>query len=492
MNRPIRTLSIFCLLLFLALMINVSWLQWHKASDYDAMAGNQRARQADFSRQRGSIIAGRTTIATSVPSKDQYSFQRKYPQGAEYAPITGFFSYVYGTSGVESSENSVLSGNDDRLFMNRLTNLVNNTKPQGGNVELTIDPKVQDAGWQAIQALGKDVQAAAVALDPRTGKILALVSSPSYDPSVLAGHDAGKTQKAYQQLDPSSPNSPMLDRAIQTTLPPGSTFKLVTLADAIEHGSKPNDQVDGTSALHLPGHSRPIINENGSSCGGLGQAKVSLQIALDDSCNVAFAHLAINRLSADSLRAQAEKFGFGQHYLDDLGPQAVSRFPSGKLDDAYLGMSAIGQYDVAATPLQMAMVSAAIADGGKVMKPYLVDRLTSSKLDVLDQTQPTELDQAVSASTAATMTKMMEDVVDHGTGTAARIPGVAVAGKTGTAQSAPSRPPYAWFTSFAPAQNPSIAVAVLVQKSGTARTDIAGGALCAPIAKAMMEAEINQ
>ena len=492
MNRPVRVLSLFCLVLFVALMANVTYQQYFKASSYNDSSENQRAKQADFSRQRGAILAGRTTLADSVPTNDEYKFQRRYPKGAEYAPITGFFSYVFGSTGIESSQDGVLSGDDDRLFMNRITDLVNNNQPQGGNVELTINPKVQDAGWNALRALGGDAQGAAVAIDPRTGRILGMVSTPSFDPSDLAGHDFGKVQKAYKALNPDSSDSPMVNRAIQTTLPPGSTFKLVTTAAALEAGVKPTDEFSGSSSYHIPGHSKPIINEDGQSCGGIGASKVTLQTALDWSCNVAFTDLALHHLSGDALRTQAEKFGFGQHYLDDLGPQAISRFPSGKLDDAYLALSSIGQYDVAATPLQMAMISAAIANGGKEMKPYLVDRLTSSKLDVLEQRQPEELQQSVSPSTAATLTNMMVDVVNHGTGTPAQIQGVTVAGKTGTAQSDPSRPPYAWFTSFAPAENPRIAVAVLVQKSGTARTDIAGGALAAPVAKAMMEAELQR
>jgi penicillin-binding protein A len=492
-NRPIRTLSVFCLVLFLALMINISWIQWWKASSYDDRGDNQRAKQAEFSRQRGAILAGKVTVAQSVPSHDQYQYQRVYPKGAEYAPVTGFFSYVYGTTGVEHSESDILSGDDDRLFVNRISDMLNNTKPAGGNVELTINPAVQDAGWKALQALGSGVQGAAVAIDPRTGKILAMVSTPSFDPALLASHNVRATQKAEKGLHPDDPSSPMLNRAIQTTLPPGSTFKLVTAAAAIEKGMKPSDLVDGAASLRIPGHSKAITNENGYSCGGLGKAQVTFQQALDYSCNVAFASLAMKHLSGNALRTQAEKFGWGKSYLTDIGPQAVSQFPSGKLDQAYLALSSFGQYDVTATPLQMAMVSAGIANGGTVMKPYVVDRLTSSKLNVLDQTKPQVLDQAVSRQTASTLTTMMEGVVNDpgATGAQAKITGIEVAGKTGTAQSSPDRPPYAWFTSFAPAENPSIAVAVLVQKSGTPRTDIAGGALCAPIARAMMEAEIQ-
>lgn len=494
MNRPIRMLSGFCMLLFLALMANVTYVQFFKSTSLDSHAGNQRREEADFSRKRGAILAGKFAIADSVKSNDRYLYQRRYPRGEEYSPVTGFFSFKYGEDrGIESSQNDLLAGNDDRLFVNQLVDLVNNAAPEGGNVETTINPKVQDAAWKGLTALGPGVQGAAVAIEPSTGKILAMVSTPSYDPSGLASHNVATADAAWKKLDANSSNSPLFNRAIQTPLPPGSTFKLVTSSAALEAGVKPTDKFTGQPTYKIPGHTKPIVNENDESCGGLGQAQVTFQQALDYSCNAAFADLAIHHLTGAELRDQAVKFGFDQPTLDDIPLVAESQFPDKDLNDpAYLALRAIGQYDVAATPLQMAMVSAAIANGGVVMKPYLVNRLTSAKLDVLDQTSPKELDRAISPQTASTLTNMMIDVVDNGTGTNAKIPGIAVAGKTGTAQSSPSRPPYAWFTSFAPAENPKIAVAVLVQKSGTARTDIAGGALAAPIAKAMMEAEISQ
>ncbi|MEP9384221.1 penicillin-binding protein 2 [Nocardioides sp. KR10-350] len=494
MNRPIRTLSIGCLILFVALMLNITYVQFVKADSYDDHAGNRRVTEESFSRQRGAILAGKQAIAKSVKSKDQYEWQRTYPKPFEYAPITGFLSFQYGQTGIERSQNDILSGDDDRLFTNRLIDLVTNSDPKGGNVELTINPKVQDAAYNGLTALGSDVQGAAVAIEPSTGRILAMASTPSYDVNNLASHDIGETEKTWKRLN-ADDNQPMSNRATQTTLPPGSTFKLVTAAAALENlKMTPDSLVNGTNALDVPQTDKDMHNEGGESCGNLGQAKVSFTTALDWSCNVAFGDVAL-KLSDKELREQAEKFGFGQHYLDDISPQARSSFPQGTLGPAYRVLSAIGQYDVAATPLQMAMVSAGIANGGTVMKPYLVDRVTSASLDVIDQGHPEPLDDgqpAISSSTADQLTTMMESVVDHGTGTAAQIPGITVAGKTGTAQSDPDRPPYAWFTAFAPAENPKIAVAVMVQKSGTPRNDIAGGALCAPIARAMIQAAVGQ
>jgi len=493
-NRPIRTLTIGCLILFVALLLNITYVQFVKADDYNDNADNRRVFQATFSRPRGAILAGKQAIAKSVPSKDQYEWQRTYPKPFEYAPITGYLSYQFGQSGIESSQNDILSGEDDRLFTNRLIDLVTNTEPKGGNVELTINPKVQDAAYNGLTALGSDVQGAAVAIEPSTGRILAMASTPSYDPNGLASHDLNKAADAWKRLDPNDPNGRMQNRATRTTLPPGSTFKLVTASAALEDlKMTPDSLVNGTNRLDVPQTDKDMHNEDGTTCGNLGEAKVSFTTALDWSCNVSFGDVAL-RLTDAQLRTQAEKFGFGQRYLTDLSGQAVSSFPSGTLGPAFRVQTAIGQYDVRATPLQMAMVSAGIANGGTVMKPYLVDRVTSSSLDVVDQGNPTPIDDqpAISSKTAAQLTQMMESVVDHGTGTPAKIPGVAVAGKTGTAQSDPNRPPYAWFTAFAPAENPKIAVAVMVQKSGTARNDIAGGALCAPIAKSMIEAAIGQ
>ncbi|MER6973164.1 penicillin-binding protein 2 [Nocardioides sp. NPDC000445] len=488
MNRPIRTLSVGCLLLFVALMLNLTYVQFFKANWYNDRADNRRVTEDAYSQQRGDILVGKKAIATSKPSDDKYEWQRTYPGGKKYAPITGFMSYSYGQTGIERSQNSVLSGQDNKLFTNRLVDLVTNSEPAGGNVELTIDPKVQDAAYEGLTSLGDDVQAAAVAIEPSTGKILAMASTPTYNPDKLANHDFGAATKSYNQLSKDE-NEPLLNRSIQTALPPGSTFKLVTAAAAIENlGMDGDSMVYGGASLDLPGTTTDLPNLNGTSCGG---EQITLTHALEVSCNTAFGSLGME-LSDEEMQEQAEGFGFGQDYLDDIGPLAKSQYPpnDGKAEQA---RAAIGQQSVIATPLQMAMVSAGIANGGEVMKPYLVDRVTSSSLDVIDQGNPTPIDNqpAVSQDTAEILTQMMVSTVDNGTAEAAAIDGVSVAGKTGTAQTTPDKPPYAWFTSFAPAENPSIAVAVMVQKSGTERSEIAGGRLGGPIAKAMMEAAIS-
>jgi penicillin-binding protein A len=484
-NRAIRTLAVGCFVLLLALLLNLNYLQFVHANALNSRPDNLRVRDAEYSRHRGPILVAGQAVARSVPVKDQYHYLRRYLKPALYAPVTGFYSYIYGTSGIEQSENSILSGSDPRLFVNRVVDLIANNQPDGGSVLLTIDPKAQLAARRGLLQLPAQARGAVAALDPRTGAILALESVPSYNPNRLASHNFDRVQKAWKQLN-AAPTRPMVDRATQQIYPPGSTFKLVTASAALSSGRfTPNSPVPGGSSLNLPLTSVNLVNENGGSCG---PAQISMTEALVVSCNVSFGWLGL-QLGGNALHRQAEKYGFGQHYLSEL-PQAVSNFPT-HINQPQAALSAIGQYDVAATPLQMAMVAAGIANHGAVMKPYLVDEVRAPNLSVLSKTQPQRLHQAVSPKVASELTTMMEEVVRFGTGTPAQIPGVAVAGKTGTAQSSPGRPPYAWFVSFAPANNPQVAVAVLIEDANVPRSEITGGGLAGPIAKAVMEAVIR-
>jgi peptidoglycan glycosyltransferase len=489
MNKPIRTIAMFCLLLFLALMLNATYLQYYKANSLDNDPRNRRVIAASFARERGAILVGRTPVAESVPSDDQYKFQRTYPQPFKYAPITGWFSY-YSQTGIEQTQNAVLSGDDSRLFVTKLVDLFSNNASKGGSVQLTIDPDAQTAAYDGLSALPGDVQGSVVAMEPGTGKILAMVSLPTYDPNKLASHDFSEVRDTYNRLR-DDPDEPLLNRAIQTRLPPGSTFKVVTAAAAIENGNyTAGDMVPGGPTYQLPltGNSPSgQIDNEGRDCG---TGRIPFTQAMENSCNTTFAALA-NEVGAEKMAEQAEAFGFNSHYLDDLRPQAESVFPT-DMDEAETGQSGIGQFEVAATPLQMAMVAAGIANGGTVMKPYLVDEVQSPELDVLEKTNPTELSRAVSASTASELTKLLVATVDNGTANPAAIPGIEVAGKTGTAQSGnPDVPPYAWFISFAPADDPKVAVAVMIQSAGIPRSEIAGGVYGGPIAKAVMEAVIQ-
>ena len=482
MNKPIRTISMFCLLLFVALLLNATYLMYFRADELAADANNRRVITAAFARERGAILVDKEPIARSVDSDDQYKFQRTYPEPMRYAPLTGYFSY-YSQTGIERSQNEVLSGDDSRLFVTRLVDMLSNAEPKGGNVELTINAAAQDAAFDGLQALPGDAKGAVVALEPSTGKILAMVSNPTFDPNLLASHDLGDVEAEAKRLE-SDPNTPLINRAIGTTLPPGSTFKLVTAAAAIESGNYDKDSIVPSGAqFQLPQSTTSVGNWQGGTCGA---NKITLTQALAVSCNVSFLTLA-NELGVDAMTEQAEAFGFNSTALEDLPGQARSLYPA-DMDAPQTALSGIGQSSVTATPLQMAMVAAGIANGGEVMQPYLVDEVRAPNASLLDKTEASTFSKAISSTTADQLTDMMVATVNEGTAGVAAIPGVSVAGKTGTAQSTESRPPYAWFVSFAPADDPQVAVAVMVEASDTARDEIAGGTLGGPIAKAVMQA----
>ncbi|RYB94082.1 penicillin-binding protein 2 [Nocardioides oleivorans] len=486
MNKPIRVVSVFCLVLFMALLVNATYLMYVRSDDLSKDPRNRRIITATFSRERGAILVGKDVIARSVPSDDQYKFQRVYSQPFKYAPITGYFSW-FGQTGVERSQNSVLAGDDSRLFVTRLVDMLSNGDPKGGNVQLTVNAAAQDAAWEGLENLPGDAQGAVVALEPTTGRVLAMASTPTFDPNNFASHDFGEVKDVSDRLN-ADERDPLINRAIGTTLPPGSTFKLVTAAAAIESGNYDADSmVPGGYKFKLPQSSTEISNHDGGNCGG---NRITMTQAMEVSCNVTFLSLA-NELGTEAMADQAEAFGFNSTSLEDLGGQASSLYPR-DMDPPQTAMSGIGQSNVTATPLQMAMVAAAIANDGDVMRPYIVDEVRAPNLSVLARTDPQSISKAISSSTAEELTKMLVATVDEGTATPAQIPNVEVAGKTGTAQSTPERPPYAWFVSFAPANDPKVAVAVLVQSSDTSRDEIAGGRLGGPIAKAIMEAVINR
>lgn len=483
MNKPIRRVAMACLLLFVAVLINANVVQFANAKNLQNKPGNSRALYAQYDRKRGDIVTSTgVTIASSTPTNDAYKYLRTYSQALPYAPITGFYSIVYGASDIEQTENSILAGTDDRLFVRQLTNLITGRTPQGGSVVLTVDPTLQEAAYKALAGR----KGAVVALDPSTGAILALVSSPSYDPNLLSSHDEKAIKAEWAKLL-ADPNNPMLDRALNQTYPPGSTFKLVTASAALSSGQyNPQSVIPAPTVLPYPNSTKSLKNFAGETCG---DGKTTTLIdALTISCNTAFGNLG-ETLGQDALRRQAEAFGFNNSFSVPM-KSATSVFPA-NLDAAQTIQSAIGQFNVRATPLQMAMIAACIANGGTLMKPYLVKQLVGPNLAVIDTTKPTPIRQAISAQVAAQLTQMMESVVDKGTGTTAQIPGVKVAGKTGTAENAEGKPPHAWFVSFAPADQPKIAIAVVVENGGGVN-DATGAMVAAPIAKAVMTAALKE
>lgn len=488
MNKPIRAMAVACLVMFVALLLNANYVQFLQADDLNAKEGNRRVIDEEFSRERGAIIVDGEPIAQSVPVKDKWQFQRKYTDAKLYAPVTGYFSYLYGREGIEQTYNSILSGSDDRLFVNRVIDVIGNNQPQGGSVELTLDPTAQKAAFDGLADLGEKTRGAVVALDPQTGEVLAMVSQPTYNPNALASHDLNKVSQAWRQLNEDQ-TQPLINRSTQTTLPPGSTFKAVTAAAGIEDlNLDAEDDVRGGATLSFPGIDYQLTNQGGSSCGG---NPISFQRALEVSCNVSFGWMA-GKVGQQKLADQAEKFGFGERPIEDLVSYA-SRFtadPDTKLEAPQLAQSGIGQFEVAATPLQMAMVAGAVANDGVVMKPHLVRTVRAPNLSILDEPGSEELGRAMTTRDARELNDMLVSVVDQGTGAPAAIPGVDVGGKTGTAESAPDRPPYAWFIGYAPAKDPQVAVAVLVE-SAQNTNDIAGGRLGGPIARSVMEAVLR-
>ncbi|TCC52918.1 penicillin-binding protein 2 [Kribbella capetownensis] len=483
MNSAIRRLAVAAIILMLALMANSTYLQAFRAGELNGRNDNRRVRDSQFSVNRGPILIGSTPIAKSERSDDRFKFQRTYPAGPTYAPLTGFYSYLFGRGGIELTMNSELNGSDPSMAFRRIIDVISNRPQQGGSVTLTLNAAAQQAAYAGLA--GKT--GAVVALEPKTGKVLAMASRPSYDPNQLASHDLDKVSDAWKRLN-ADPNKPLSNRAAKELYPPGSTFKLVTAAAALSSGKyTPETKVNSPAELPLPQTTQPLVNEDRRNCGGSDNA--TLTVALRFSCNTAFGSVGLD-LGPDVLRDQAAKFGFGEKPLPELGAVA-SQFP-GDPNQPQTAQSAIGQFDVRATPLQMAMVSAGIANKGEVMKPYLVQSVKTADLKTVSETKPESLHQAVTPEVASQLTTMMIDVVNNGTGKPGRISGIQVAGKTGTAQTAPDRPPFAWFTAFAPADDPKVAVAVLIEKANISRDDIAGGKLAAPIAKSVMEAVLNQ
>jgi peptidoglycan glycosyltransferase len=484
MNSAIRRLAVAAIILMLALMANSTYLQAFRASEINGRNDNNRVRDSQFSVNRGPILIGSTPVAQSKPSDDRFKYQRTYASGPVYAPLTGFYSYRYGRSGIELTMNSELNGSDPSMAFRRIIDVISNRPQQGGSVTLTLNAAAQQA---AYSGLGKKT-GAVVAIEPKTGRILAMATTPSYDPNRLASHDNAKVDAAWKSLTEDK-TRPLSNRAAQELYPPGSTFKLVTAAAALSSGKyTPDTKVNSPAELPLPQTTVPLVNEDGKNCGGSNNA--TLTIALRYSCNTAYGGVGL-ALGPDALREQAAKFGFGSRPLAELPSVATSQFP-GDPNEPQTAQSAIGQFDVRATPLQMAMVAAGIANKGEVMKPYLVQSVKTPDLKTVSETKPESLHQAVTPQVAAQLTTMMIDVVNNGTGKPGRISGVQVAGKTGTAQTSKDRPPFAWFVAFAPAEDPKIAVAVMIEDANVARNDIAGGTLAAPIAKKVMEAVLGQ
>jgi penicillin-binding protein A len=484
MNRPVRRIAVAFMALFFLLLANVNYIQVFKSGDYNDNADNTRVLLDEYARKRGDILVGGTPVAYSKKTDDDLVYLRRYRQPQLYGHLTGYYSYIFGPSAIEAAQNPVLAGTDDRLFVRRIVDLVTNRQAQGGSVQLTIDPKAQQA---AFDALGNN-RGSVVAIKPSTGEILAMVSKPTYNPNKLSSHNGAEIRDEWDRLNEAE-SRPSENRATQRRYPPGSTFKLVTAAAALSTGDyDPDSRIPAPAELDLPLTTAQMRNWQDGLCG---DDPITLTDALATSCNTAFAGLGM-KVGADALREQAEKFGFGAAFLPELRG-ASSVFPEDP-NEPQTAQSSIGQFDVSATPLQMAMVTAGIANGGRVMKPHIVARVNGPELQELEVTEPEVASQAVSPEVADQLKQMMVDVVESpiGTGGPVKIPGVSVGGKTGTAQTTPDRPPFAWFVALAPADNPAVAVAVVIeQATGIGRNEISGGRLAAPVARDVINAVIG-
>ncbi|MFC6061181.1 penicillin-binding transpeptidase domain-containing protein [Streptomyces ochraceiscleroticus] len=485
MIRHIRRTSVFCLLLLVLLLLNAARVQLLNEDEYAHNPANRRADLKRYNQPRGSIVVGGRSVTGSRDSGGSLRYARTYTQGPLYAPVTGYASQVYGTTLLENAEDDLLSGTDARLAPLPLWTALTREQQPPGDVVTTIDPALQRAAYEGLG--GK--KGAVAAVEPATGKVLALVSTPSYDPGELSGSGSGTTG-AWTRLNASA-DRPMLNRALKETYPPGSTFKVVTAAAALEHGvvDDPDAATDTPSPYTLPGTSTRLTNEAG------GCENASLRRAFEVSCNTVFARLGVDA-GLDDMAETAEKFGFNDDGLTIPSRVVESTFDT-DMNDAQLALSSIGQYDTAATPLQMAMVAAAVANHGDLRRPYLVERLTDAHGDTLARTRPRRLHRAMSEDTAGQLRELMTDVVTRGTGTKAAIPGATVGGKTGTAQHGVgnSGTPYAWFLSWAQAdgaERPAVAVAVVVEDAAADRDDISGGGNAAPVARAVMKAALDR
>ncbi|WP_029430683.1 penicillin-binding protein 2 [Blastococcus sp. URHD0036] len=478
MNAPLRRVAISVLVLFTLLIVNVNYIQVVRSEELRADPGNRRVVYEEYDRQRGSIVVDGNEVALSTETDDALTYLRQYPQGPLYAAVTGYYSVRFGSRGIERAENDVLTGDDARLFTQRLSDLFTGRDPSGGDVVLTLDAPTQEAAMAGLDG----VTGAVVALDPSTGAILAMASTPTYDPNQLSSHDAAAVDAYAAGLEAADPD-PRLNRAISDNYPPGSVFKVIVSAAALSSGDyTPDTVIPAPDVLTLPGTSTTLENFNGSRCDAAQEQP--LIRALTISCNTAFALLGIE-LGEDRVRDMAEAFGMDGEGLSI--PMETEGSSVGEIEsDAALGQTSIGQRDVRVTPLQAAMIAAGVANDGTLMTPYLVDQLRAPDLTVIEQTDPEEFSQPVSPEVADQLTEMMVSVVENGSGRAARIPGVEVAGKTGTAQVREGVPDHNWFIGFAPADDPEIAVAVFVANGGGT-----GGDVSAPIARQVMQAYLD-
>jgi peptidoglycan glycosyltransferase len=498
MERRIRRLGMALVLLFAVLFAQLAYVQVFAADDIKNNPANfSRQLIAQYNVQRGKILtADGLVLAESVPAPEgsRYRFERRYPQGDLYGYITGFYSRIYGRSALEQSMNSYLSGEAPELAISTFTDLFLGREKRGGNIFVTVDPNLQEL---ARTALGANL-GAVVAMDPRSGDILALYSTPGFDPSELSNGSDAEMRQAWKRLN-ADPDKPLLALSHQELFLPGSSFKIVTASAALENGFGPDSPWKNPHRLTLPLTNEQLQNFGDEFCNG-GSSQITLIQALEESCNVTFAEVGL-RLGAERMAAQARAYGLCGTFpparttcdaplISFELPFQNGRFPEPQYferNDPLLAFSAIGLDNDLVNPLQMALMASAVANGGVMPQPRIVSEVRDSQGRVAREFGARTVRRAISASSAATLTQMMIAVVNNGTGYRAAIPGIQVAGKTGTATNGEGRPPNAWFTAFAPAQDPRIAVSVIVLDGGDLGSEATGGQVAAPIVKQLIE-----
>lgn len=487
MDKHIRRLGAFLMLLFCALFVQLNYIQVYRAEKLNVRPGNSRPVDQAFSRPRGFVTtADGVVLARSVEVDDRYKYQREFPEGELFAHTTGYFNYQFGATGLENAYNTELSGRAPNQQIKEIGDLFVE-RDRTGNIRTTLRSDVQQA---ARAALG-DQRGTVVALDPRTGGVLALWSWPSFDPNVLSSHDLELASAARDMLD-AADGEPLLAKSYRQIYPPGSTFKVVTASAGVDSGLVTVDEpvYPTISSLDLPQTTVNLPNFGGSSCGG------TLLRVLARSCNTSFGQMGLD-LGTEIMRNGAEAFGFNERPPFDL-PAVASVYPTEDFDAERslpsLAQSAIGQYSVAATPLQMALVAGGIANGGVVMAPHVMDEIRDGEADLVDRWDPRDWTRASSPETAQIMMEAMREVVSSGSATRLQIDGLDVGAKTGTAQIGAERPlrSHAWVIAWAGpiGQAPTVAVAVLVEAQDGV-SEQTGGRVAAPIAKQVIEAAMQ-
>jgi peptidoglycan glycosyltransferase len=469
-------------LAFAVLVGAVTYIQVVRGSEYKNDARNARVVATRTGRERGPILtADEVVLAASTPSSiDPKLYVRSYPEGDLYAHTVGYTSVLFGSTGLESAWSQELVSDRDATLSGVLNGLLGgDTRPRG--LRLTLEHDLQKV---AAEALG-DQKGAIVALDPRTGAVLAMVSYPSFNPNALTGPLSADAGTALEN----DTDEPLRNRTIDESYAPGSVFKVITTASGLDFGVvSPSSEFPDPIELELPDSDATISNFDKDVCDD-GKI-VTLEIGFIRSCNTVLAQLGMD-VGGDDLGITAESFGFNRTIPFDLGV-LVSFFPGqGSIESnpSATAQSAIGQRDVQTTPLLMAMSAAAVANGGNAMEPHLVRDVFTSDGSIEFSTEPSVWRRAMSPATAAVLSDMMEQVVISGTGRKAAVPGVRIAGKTGTAQ-VTDNPPHAWFVGFGPVgaseDDPSIAIAVVVESGGNFGETATGGSVAAPIAQRVL------